>query len=90
MAYVRKTKDRFKFSAVHLRRRAALLKAGMRARELEIVRLHDVQGLTFVAIGAQLGCSASRVRQVYSLGWRKLFSPGRRELVFPKKSPSMK
>ena len=79
MAYQRKTKDRLKFKTGWLgRRRAALIAAGMRPRELDIVRLHDGRGMTFVAIAAQLGISAPLVQRTYVLAAAKLLSPRRR------------
>lgn len=83
MAYVRKTKDRFRLRAAHLRRRSALVAAGMTPRELDVLRLHDIDGATFAAIGSRLDLTGVRAQQIFNRAYRKMFSPARRPLVFP-------
>jgi DNA-directed RNA polymerase sigma subunit (sigma70/sigma32) len=84
MAYVRKTKDRVRLRAAQLRRRSALIAAGMRARELDILGYHDIDQLTYAAIGLRLNLTGVRVQQIFNRAYRKMLSPSRRAIASPK------
>jgi DNA-directed RNA polymerase specialized sigma subunit len=84
MAYVRKTKDRPRLLAANLRRRAALIAAGLKPRELDVLHLRHVKKLSFDVIAAALQFSNSRAQQIHNAAFRKIFSPRFRPIAFLK------
>ena len=87
MAYVRKTEDRPKFQAGWLhRRRAALLASGLTERQLSVIYLRDIEGLTLAAIGKKFSLTGAWARKEYETALRKLSHP-RRHYLLPKVSP---
>jgi hypothetical protein len=80
--YERKTVDRHRVTARWLGKVAPrLLTLGFKARDLDVLRWHDIDNLNFPQIGRRLKLTANRCQQIYKKARRRMIHPRLRKIV---------